>query len=135
MYTETLMSELDLFIFIRQMLLQNFTIINFSLMFSSVTQSCPTLSYPMECGTPGLPVHHQLLEFTQTHVHRVGDTIQPSHPLLSPSLPALNLSQHQGLFKWVSSLHQVPKCWVSGSALVLPMNIQDSLMLINKFFL
>ena len=64
---------------------------------------------PMNHSTPGLPVHHQLLEFTQTHVHWVGDAIQPSHPLLSPSHPALNLSQHQGLFKWVSSSHQVAK--------------------------
>ena len=72
-------------------------------------QSCPTLCDPMECSTPGLPVHHQLPEFIQTHVHRVSDAIQPSHPLSSPSLPALNLSQHQGLFKWVSSLHQVAK--------------------------
>ena len=62
-------------------------------------QSCPTLCNPMDCSTPGLPVHHQLLEFTQTHVHRVGDAIQPSHPLSSPSLPAFNLSQHQGLFQ------------------------------------
>jgi len=58
---------------------------------------------------PGLPVHHQLLELTQTHVHWVGDAIQPSHPLLSPSLPTFNLSQHQGLFQWVSSSHQVAK--------------------------
>ena len=64
---------------------------------------------PMDYSTPGLPVHHQLPEFTQTHVHCVGDAIQPSHPLSSPSPPALNLSQHQGLFKWVSSLHQVAK--------------------------
>ena len=76
--------------------------------FSSATQSCPTLCDPMNHSTPGLPVHHQLPEFTQTHVHRVGDAIQPSHPLSSPS-PAFNLSQHQGLFKWVSSLHQVAK--------------------------
>ena len=69
------------------------------------------------------PCHHQLSESTQTHVHCVGDTIQPSHPLLSPSPPAFNLSQHQGLFKWVSSLHQVAK--VLASASVLPMNIQD----------
>ena len=66
--------------------------------FSSVAQSCPTVCDPMDCSTPGLPVHYQLPEFTQTHVHRVRDAIQPSHPLLSPS-PALNLSQHQGLFK------------------------------------
>ena len=63
----------------------------------------------MDCSTPGLPVHHQLPELTQTHVHLVGDTIQPSHPLSSPSPPALNLSQHQGLFQWVSSSHQVAK--------------------------
>ena len=63
----------------------------------------------MNCSTPGLPVHHQLLEFTQTHVHRVGDAIQPSHPLSSPSPPALNLSQRQGLFQWVSSSHQGAK--------------------------
>ena len=77
--------------------------------FSSVTQSCLTLCDPMDCSTPGLPVHHQLPEFTQTHVHWVGDAIQPSHPLSFPSPPALNLSQHQGLFKWVSSSHQVAK--------------------------
>ena len=77
--------------------------------FSSVTQSCPTLCDPMNHSTQGLPVHHQLLESTQTHVHWVSDAIQLSHPLSSPSHPALNLSQHQGLFKWVSSSHQVAK--------------------------
>ena len=77
--------------------------------FSSVAQSCPTLCDPIDCSTPGLPVHHQLLEFTQTHVYWVSDTIQPSHPLSSPSSPAFNLSQHQGLFKWASSSHQVAK--------------------------
>ena len=77
--------------------------------FSSVTQSCPTLCDPMNHSTPGLPVHHQLLESTQTHVHRVGGAIQPSHPLSSPSPPAFSLSQHQGLFRWVSSSHQVLK--------------------------
>ena len=66
--------------------------------FGSVTQLCLTLCDPMDCSTPGLPVHHQHPELTQTHVHRVGDAIQPSHPLSSPSPPALNLSQHQGLF-------------------------------------
>ena len=76
---------------------------------SSVTQSCPTLCDPMACSTPGFPVHHQLSELTQTHVHRIGDAIQPSHPLSSPSPPNFNLSQHQGLFKWVSSSHQVAK--------------------------
>ena len=77
--------------------------------FSSVTQSCPTLCNPTDCSTPGLPDHHRLPEFTQTQVHLVGHAIQPSHPLSSPSPPAFNLSQHQGLFKWVSSLHQVAK--------------------------
>ena len=80
-----------------------------SVQFSSVAQSCPTLCEPMNRSTPGLPVHHQLPEFTQTHVHRVSDAIQPSYPLLSPSPPALNLSQHQGLFQGVSSSHQVAK--------------------------
>ena len=70
-----------------------------SVQFSSVAQSCPTLCDPMNCNTPGLPVHHQLSEFTQTHVHRVGDAIQPSHPLSSPSPPVPTLSQHQGLFQ------------------------------------
>ena len=77
--------------------------------FSSVVQSCLTLCDPMNRSTPGLPVHHQLPESTQTHGHWVGDAIQSSHPLLSPSPPACNLSQHQGLFQWVSSLHQVAK--------------------------
>ena len=80
-----------------------------SIQFSSVAQSCPTLCNPVDYSTPGLPVYHPLLKFTQIHVHRVGDAIQPSHPLFSPSSPGLNLSQHQGLFKWVSSLHQVAK--------------------------
>ena len=70
--------------------------------FSSVTQSCPTLWDSMNCSTPGLPVHHQLPEFTQTHVHRVGDAIQPSHPLSSPSPPAPSPSQLQSLFQWVN---------------------------------
>ena len=77
--------------------------------FSSVAQSCLTLCDTMNHSTPGLPVHHQLPELTQTHVHWVGDAIQPSHPLSSPSPPPFNLSQHQGLFKWVSSSHQVAK--------------------------
>ena len=79
------------------------------LSFSSVAQSCPTLCDPMNQSTPGLPVHHQLPEFTQTHVHRVGDAIQQSHPLLSPSPPAPNPSWHQGLFQWVNSSHEVAK--------------------------
>ena len=77
--------------------------------FSSVTQSCPTLHNPMNCSTPVLPIHHQLLEFTQTHVHQVGDAIQPSHPLLSPSPHTFNLSQHQSLFQWVNFSHKVAR--------------------------
>ena len=77
--------------------------------FSSVAQSCPTLCDPMNCSTPGLPVHHQLPEFTQTHAHWVGDAIQPSHPLSSPPSPAPNPSQHQGLFQWVKSSNQVAR--------------------------
>ena len=84
-------------------------VINPSLQFSSVTQSCPTLCDPMNRSTPGLPVHHQLLEFTQTHIHWVSDAIQPSHPLPSPSPPAPNPSQHQSLFQWVNSSHEVAK--------------------------
>jgi len=80
-----------------------------SFQFSSVAQSCPPLCDPMNRSMPGLPVHHQLPEFTQTHVHWVSDVIQPSHPLLSPSPPALNPSQHQSLFQWVNSLHEVAK--------------------------
>ena len=76
---------------------------------SSVAQSCPTLCDPMNCSTSGLPVHHQLPEFTQTHVHWVGDAIQPPHPLSSPSPPAPSPSQHQSLFQWVNSSHEVAK--------------------------
>ena len=94
--------------------------------FSSVVQSCPTLCNPMDCSMPGLPVHHQLPELAQPHVHRVGDAIQPSHPLSSPSPPDFNLAQHQGLFKWVSSLCQVAKVLeFPALASGLPMNIQD----------
>ena len=78
-----------------------------SVQFSSVAQSCLTLCDPMNHSTPGLPVHHQLSGFTQTHVHQVSDAIQPSHPLSSPSPPAPNPSQHQSLFQWVRSL-QIP---------------------------
>ena len=77
--------------------------------FSSVAQLCLTLCDPMDCSTPGLPVHHQLPEFTQIHVHWVCDAIQPSHPLSSPSPSSFNLSKHQGPFKWISSSHQVDK--------------------------
>ena len=97
----------------------------FIFMLFTVAQSCPILCNPMDCSTPGFPVHHQLLEFTQTHVHWVGDAIQPSHPLSSPSPPALNISQHQSLFKWVSSLHQVAKVLEFQLQKVLPMNTQD----------
>ena len=82
-----------------------------SVQFSSVTQSCPTLCDPMNCSTPGLPVHHQLPGSTQTHVHSVSDAIQPSHRLSSPSPPAPNPSQHQGLFQWVNSSQEVAKYW------------------------
>ena len=81
----------------------------FMYQFSSVAQSCPTLCDPIDCSTPGLPVHHQLLEFTQTHVYPVGDTIQPSHPLSSPSPHTFNISQYQDLFQRVGSSHQVAK--------------------------
>ena len=90
----------------------------------SVTQSCPAPCDPMDCSTPGLPVHHQLPELAQTHVHWVGDAIQPSHPLLSLSPPTFSLSQHQGLFQWVNSSHQVAKSMgASASTSVLPMKI------------
>ena len=103
--------------------------------FSSVAQSCLTLCDPVNHSTPGLPVHHQLQEFPQTHVHWVGDVIQPSHPLASPSPPVLNLSQHQGLFQWPCIIG-IPcviaffasggqSIGVSASPLALPMNIQD----------
>ena len=96
-------------IFFRTLIFNDYRFIIFQ--FSSVSLSCPTLCDPMNHSTPGLPAHHQLSEFTQTHVHWVSDAIQPSHPLSSPSPPAFNLSQHQGLFKWVSSLLQVAKYW------------------------
>jgi len=80
-----------------------------SVQFSSASQLCLTLCNPMDCSTPGFPVHHQLQELSQIHVHQVSDAIQPSHPLSSPSPPAFNLSQHQGLFQSVSSSHQMAK--------------------------
>ena len=88
---------------------------------TSVTLLCLTLCDATDYNTPGFPVHHQLLELAQTHVHRVGDAIQPSHPLLSPSPSPFNLYQHQDLFQGVNSSHKV----ASASASVLPMNIQD----------
>ena len=95
--------------------------------FSSVAQSCLTLCDPTKHSTPGLPVHHQLPEFTQTHVHWVGDAIQPTHPLSSPSPPAHNPSQHQGLFQWVHSSHQVAKYW-SFSISIIPSNEHPGLI-------
>ena len=87
----------------------NYFLYFISIQFSSVTQSCLTLCDPMNCSTPGLPVYHQLSEFTQTHVHQISDAIQPSHPLSSPSPPAPNPSQHRSLFQWVNSSHDVAK--------------------------
>ena len=95
--------------------------------FSSVAHSCPTLCDPMDCSTPGLPVHHQLLEFTQTQVHRVGDAIQTSHPPSSPSPPAPNPSQNQGLFQCVNSSHEVAKVW-SFSVSISPSNEYSGLI-------
>ena len=98
--------------------------LNFLMAIVAIVQLCLTLCNPMDCSTPGLP--HYLPELAQTHVHWVGDAIQPSHPLSSLSPLAPNLFQHQGLFWWVSSLHQVAKSiGASASAPVLPMNIQD----------
>ena len=94
-----------------------------SIQFSSVTQLCPTLFDPMDCSTPGYPVHHQLPDLAQIHVHRVSNAIQPCHPLLAPSPPAFSLPQYQDLFQWISSSHQVVGALFSAS--VLPVNIQD----------
>ena len=116
-------SSLRTFLFFLKYLLNSF-LINPQIhppQFSWVTQLCPTLCYPMNRSTPGLPVHHQLPEFTQTHMHRVSDDIQPSHSLSSPSPPAPNPSQHQGLFQWVNSSHEVAKVLEFQS----PMNTQD----------
>ena len=95
------------------------------LQFSSIAQSCPTLCNPMNHSMPGLPAHHPLQESTQTHVHRVSDAIQPPHPLLSPSPPALNLSQHQGLFQSQFFASAGQSIGVSPSTSVPPMNTQD----------
>ena len=81
----------------------------FVFFYCSVTTSCPTFCNPMDCSMPGFPILHHLPEFLHTHVNRVDDTVQPSHPLLSPFPPTFSLSQHQGLFQWVSSLHQVTR--------------------------
>ena len=96
-----------------------------SVQFSS--QSCLNLCDPMDCSTPGLPVHHQLQEFTQTYVHWVSDAIQPSHPFSSTTLPAFNLSQHQGLFQWVSSSYQVAEV-LSFSFSISPSNEYSGLI-------
>ena len=93
---------------------------------SSVAQSYPTICDPMDCSTPGFPLHHQLPELTKTYIHRMGDAIQPYHPLSSPS-PAFNLAQHQGLFKWVSSSHQMAK--------VLELQLQSSQWIFRIDFL
>ena len=90
-------------------MLKSLTVWTTPVQFTSVPQSCPILCDPMDCSMPGFPIHHQLLEFTQIHIHWIGDVIQPFHPLSSPSPPAFNLSQNQGVFQWVSSSHQVPK--------------------------
>ena len=100
-----------------------------SVRFSSVAQSCLTLCDPMDCSTPVFPVHHQLPEFTQIHVHCIGDAIQPSHPLSSPSPPIFNLSQHQGLFKCQFLASDGQSIGISASASVLSMNIQDCIPL------
>ena len=94
----------------------------------SVTQSCPTLCDAMDCSMPGFPVHHHLPELAHTHVYQVGDAMQPSHPLLLPSPPAFNLSQHQGLFKWVSCLHQVAKNYWSFSFSISPFSEYSELI-------
>ena len=102
--------------------------ITFSLtLFSSVVQSCLTLCNPTDCSTPGLPVHRQLLEFIQTHIHRIGNNIQPSHPLSSPSPPALNLSQHQGLSNESALCIRWPKYW-SFSFNISPSNEHSGLI-------
>ena len=98
----------------------------YSISVSSVALLCPTLCDPMNRSTPGLPVHHQLPEFTQTHVHWVSDAIQPSHPLSSPSPPAPNPSQHQGLFQWVNFSHEVAK--------VLEFQLQHQSFSINPIY-
>ena len=115
--------------------------IRYAIQFSSVTQLCPTLCDPMNCSMSGLPVHHQLPESTQTHIHWLGDAIQPSHPLSSPPPPALNPSQHQGLFQWVSSSHQVAKVLesdiicVSEVVDISPGNLNSSLCFIQPSIL
>ena len=106
-FIPTVQKYLEIYSFIVSVqLILNKYVNTYSVKFS---QLCMTLWKPMDCSTPGFPVHHQLPELAQTHVHWVGEAIQPSHPLSSPSPLAFNLSQHQGLFQWVSSSHQVAK--------------------------
>ena len=100
---------------------------DFAVQFSSVAQSCPTLCDPMDCSTPGLPVQHQLSKFTQTHVHWVGDAVKPTHPLSSPSPPAFDFSQHQGLFWWDVLRIRWPKYW-SFSFSISPSNKYSGLI-------
>ena len=107
-----------------------FSWLKYYIQFSSVTQSCLTFCDPMDCSMPGFPVHHQLPQFAQTHVHQVSDAIQASHPPLSPFPPDFNLSQHQGLFKWSSSLHHLPKYW-SFSFSISPSNENSGLISIR----
>ena len=106
-------TDISLYLFVSSLISIVFWIQIFLLLqFSSVQFSHSVVSdslHPVGCSMPGFPVHHQFSELAQTHVHQVGDIIQPSHPLLSPSPPVFNLAQHQGLFQWVSSSHQVPK--------------------------
>ena len=103
---------------------------------SSVAQSCPTLCDPMYHSTPGLPVHHQLLEFTETQVRQVGDAIQPSPPLSSPSPPAPNPSQHQSLFQWVNSSHEVAKfIYINTVLLICPFTSLSPLVTIIFIFM
>ena len=96
---------------VRMAIIKKSTIINAEVQFNSVTQLCLTLCDPMDCSMPGFPVHHQLLELAQTHVHWDGDAIQPSHPLSTPSLPACNLSQHQGLWRWCGEKGTLLHSW------------------------
>ena len=107
---------------------------SFSVQFGPVTQSCLTLCNPMDCSMPGLPIIHHLLELAQAHVHQIGDAIQPSHPLSSPSPPAFSLSQHQGLFQWVSSSHQVAKVSFSMLLQILWLFMSHTLVL-DKMYL
>ena len=101
-------NQTDTFIFIPKNFIYFCFNVN-SIQFSSVIQLCPTLCNLMDCSTPGFPVYHQLPDLAQTHVHWISDAIRPSYPLPSPSPPAFNLSQHQGLFQWVSSSHEMAK--------------------------